>query len=124
MRDIIRLSLGVRSGATRHAILVGRYALKVPNVRNGWEMFLCGILGNIQEQKFSGSDLIFCPIVFSIWGGWFNVMRRASPMSEDDFDRLVTDDFMQSHSMIVPCEIKVSSFGYIEGKVVCVDYGS
>ncbi len=124
MRDIIRLSLGIRSGTTRHAFLIGRYAIKTPHVCNGWELFLCGLLGNIQERKFSGSDPVFCPIVFSIWGGFICVMKRATPMTGEQFDAQVTDEFLNSHSITIPCEIKPSSFGTLDGRIVCVDYGS
>lgn len=128
LRDVIlRLAIGIRSGTTRHCIpLTKRYVVKVPNVTEGWEMFLCGLLGNIQEVKFHNSHPALCPITFGLWGGWFIVMRRATILTEAEFEKYVTQDWQdrQQEEMEFPCEWKSSSFGWLEGKIVCVDYGS
>ena len=123
-RDTIRTNICIRSGATRHAILIGKYAVKIPVLNEGWELFLCGLLGNIQEHKFHDSDPVFCPIVFSIPLGFLNVMHRVNELTKKEFDTHITDDFMQSHSVVIPCEIKRSSFGWFEGRIVAIDYGS
>ena len=123
-RSVIRMNIGIRSGATRHVLLIGSWAIKVPAFMNGWELFLCGLLGNVQERKFSGVEEVFCPVLFYVWGGFLSVMRRAEPMSDTDFDAVVTDEFLAKWECDIPCEIKVSSFGWIDGNPVCVDYGS
>jgi hypothetical protein len=123
-RDVIRTNLGMRSGATRHALLVGKYAIKIPIMNSGWEMFLCGILGNVQELKFHDCDPVFCPIVFSLPLGFLNVMLRVKELTEEEFDNLVTDEFLGQHSVVIPCEIKRSSFGWLDGQIVAIDYGS
>lgn len=123
-RSIIRLNLAIRSGATRHVLLVHQYAVKFPAFMNGWELFLCGLLGNVQERKFSGSEAVFCPVVFYTWGGFMSVMKRADILTEKQFDEMVTDSFISSWGCDLPCEIKASSFGLLNGDVVCTDYGS
>ena len=80
----------------------GEYAFKIPVLTNGWELFLCGLLGNIQERKFHKCDPVFCPIVFSFPLGLLNVMRRAEELNQIEFDAFINDNFLNQHSVVNP----------------------
>jgi len=117
-------------GTTRTVYLVGRYAIKVP-VFNNWNLFLHGLLANMQEAAFSGlkwSQL--CPVLFSIRGGWLIVMQRAEPLTIEEFSELDYAEYIKGGKdlpkgeWIIPVEDKLSSFGKLDGNIVAVDYGS
>lgn len=128
-------------GVTREVFLVGRFAVKIPKLIYGWRNFLQGLLANMQEQAFrQGEWPDLCPIVFSIPGGWLVVMRRADPVPEDRWsaflrDRLGADAIRTIHprdeirswnggDYTVPVEVKRSSFGLLDGRIVAIDYGN
>lgn len=130
-----------RDGVTREVFLVGRYALKIPKLIYGWRLFLQGLLCNMQEAQWGRSDMSeFCPVVFYIPGGWLVVMRRAAPLTEDQWRAFMQDrvaanaiksydarDQIESWTggeYVVPAEIKQDSFGMLDGRVVVLDYGS
>lgn len=115
-------------GVSRYVLLVGRWAVKIPRVNYGWRLFLQGLLCNMQERAFSfmGSPRL-CPVVFAAPGGWLVVMRRVRVMTEVEFmefdiqewwDEVVESGFWP------PVEKKSDSFGWLDGKVVAIDYGS
>lgn len=114
------------TGCTRQVILLHKYAVKIPSFHS-WENFLNGLLGNMQEtmlSKFwSRNGVIYhCPVIFSAPGGFLNIMLRA---------RILTDDEFKNFDFETICgkleykpENKSNSFGYLEGRIVCIDYGS
>jgi len=114
-----------RTGATRVVILTRKHAIKLPNFLNGWKLFLHGLLANMQERQFSTTGWPeLCPVVFSTPGGWLVVMRRARPMSIEEFHGFDVEGFCDQSEYRVPAESKASSFGYLEGRIVALDYGS
>lgn len=108
----------VKRGSTRIVILVGKYAVKIPNIVE-WKLFLNGLLGNMRERAYWRFQTFpkLCPIVFSIPGGFINIMKRATPLSIEEFNDLNWVLFDR-----IPCERKLSSYGLLEGKIVVVDY--
>ncbi len=107
------------NGVTRLVILTKRYAIKVPNFLNGWRMFLTGLLCNMHEKMWSDTKWPeLCPIVFAVWGGWFVIMKKARPLTDEEWDSLDCDKFS-----LTPVESKRCSFGVLDGKIVAVDYG-
>lgn len=81
-----------RTGTTRIAITFGTYCLKVPNVLDGWKLFLHGLLSNMQEAMFAGTcDPRLCPVLFACPGGFFLVMRRARVMTRDEYMEFEAD---------------------------------
>lgn len=75
-------TVSVLDGATRVVILVGRWAVKFPQVRYGWRNFLFGLLANMQERTFARAGWPeLCPVVCSLPGGWLVVMPRCDPVS-------------------------------------------
>jgi hypothetical protein len=126
-----------RTGVTREVFLIGAYAIKIPSLRS-WRMFLHGLLCNMQERLWSGAGPEFCPVTFALPGGWLLVMRRARELTDEEwaaFDpqgyehalagaRGVTPWLDQLADYIVPAEIKQDSFGWLNGRIVAIDYGS
>lgn len=110
------------SGVTRHVLLVGPLAVKVPALWS-WKMFLCGLLANMQEREFSSTGWPeLCPVLCGIPGGWLIVMRRA-----DDVPETISLDYqslIDRPAYRIPAEAKRSSWGILNGSIVAVDYGS
>lgn len=77
----------------------------------------------MQEREKSRSlDLqILAPVLFSIPGGWLNVMPRCEPISRDDFDSIITEIMIMNATL--PVEEKLDSFGWYQDRIVAVDYG-
>lgn len=119
----------IKHGTNRVVILIGRYAIKLPTCVS-WKLFLTGLLGNMQEKLFSDTKWDqLCPVIFSMPGGWLNVMPRAEPLEREAFFNLDFDKWIKVHDgesvvAIVPVENKLDSFGTINGKIVAIDYGS
>ncbi|MES2323237.1 MAG: hypothetical protein V4633_13315 [Pseudomonadota bacterium] len=113
-------------GTTRTVLLVGKYAVKFPATVE-WRLFLLGLLANMQERKFSRCGWPeLCPVLFSLPGGWLVVMRRAKNLSYDEwmgFDAGELNAFVNRPEYAVPAELKMDSFGWLDGKLVAVDYG-
>jgi hypothetical protein len=112
------------SGATRLVLLTKNYALKVPTPHS-WKLFLFGLLSNMYERRWSGFDPErLCPVLWSIPGGFLNVMPRVETL--DDY--LDTDLYLerfgdQGDYTLSFIENKPHHFGYYKGNLVAVDYG-
>jgi hypothetical protein len=113
-------------GSTRTVWLVGRCAIKRPALVE-WRLFLLGLLANMQESRFAATKHPkLCPVLWSVPGGFLLVMRRAKPLSRGEFDRFsqTVDDWINDDDMTIPVETKLDSFGWLNGRVVAIDYGS
>jgi hypothetical protein len=115
----------IRTGVTREVLLVGRWALKVPKLTSGWTNFLYGLVANMREREYSAKEWPeLCPVVFSVPGGWLIVMLRAGPLTDELLDRLDMVGFATPEDgRVLPIEMKGSSFGVLNGRIVVVDYG-
>lgn len=112
-------------GITREVILIGKYAFKFPSIRSWW-LFLEGLQCNMCEVQRTKCSPHFCPIVFSIIGGFLVVMKRCQPVPDNwdeyaDFRKDETYEYYYVHNYV---ENKPCSFGILDGKLVAVDYGS
>lgn len=111
-------------GVTRRVFLFGRRAFKIPTMSE-WRLFLLGLLANMQEAKFSKCGWPeLCPVLWSLPGGFLVVMRRARVLTDEEFERIDLESFVQGDGYIVPAEIKSDSFGWLDGRLVAVDYGN
>ena len=114
-------------GTTRIVYFVGNYAIKIP-VIGSWKHFLRGLLANMSESQFSSVEDFtgLCPVLFSLPGGFLNVMRRADPLPRETFavenfyDNFLAQNCLPEGGMV---EDKLDSFGIIDGNIVAVDYG-
>ncbi len=113
-----------KKGTTRLVILTKNYAFKFPSFYS-WKFFLQGLLGNMQESLFwTLHDSKLCPVLFSIKGGFLNVMPRAQELSLEEFIAFDFESFVQTPNFLIPVENKLDSFGKINGSIVAIDYGS
>ncbi len=111
-------------GTTRTVLLIGDYAIKFPALTS-WRLFLYGLLGNMQEARFSRSDCPdLCPVVFHVPGGFCTVMRRAEKITREQFFALDVEQWREREHVTIPVENKLDSFGILDGKIVAIDYGS
>lgn len=111
-------------GATRWVILIGKYAIKIPRM-DSWRQFLYGLLANMQERVFSKTKWPeLCPVLFSVPGGWLVIMPRCTSLSVQDFRKFDIKSFTRKETRIIPVEGKIDSFGWFDGRIVAVDYGS
>ncbi len=114
-----------KRGITREVFLIGSYAIKIPKLKYGWHKFLCGLLANMQETEFSKTGWSeLCPVTFSIPGGWLLIMRRARPLTLDEFLSFDPFKFRDRPEYTVPVEHKQDSFGILDGRIVAIDYGN
>jgi hypothetical protein len=112
-----------RFGTHRTTYVFGKYAIKLP-VFVEWRLFLHGLLANMQERKFSAMGWPeLCPVVFSVPGGWFLVMRRADPLPREQWEHFNYEVWIDRGDYCVPVENKLDSFGLINQHIVAVDYG-
>lgn len=117
----------LKRGITREVFLIGKYAFKLPSVRNWW-LFLEGLQCNMNEKERQYCSDQFCPIVFSLPGGFLNVMKRCTPLKVYDYEEMNKVFYLSKeteegnvHRYV---ENKQCSFGILNGKLVAVDYGS
>lgn len=110
----------LRTGHYRIVFLCARWAVKLPNFFM-LEFFLKGWLCNIQEQRLwaNARDASLCPVLHSCLGCFFIVMPKCDPLTSPAFDALDL-----ARWKLLPVEEKMDSFGYWQGRIVAVDYGS
>jgi hypothetical protein len=113
---MIRLN---RTGRNRWVLLIGSYAIKFPSPRC-WQDFLFGLLNNLREARDSNLPGR-CPVVARLPLGLAIVMRRAVPLSEQEFSRFPAYAFCREHG--ISAEQKPDSFGKLNGRIVALDYG-
>ncbi len=114
----------VANGCTRKVFLIGKYAIKIPQISYQWRHFLLGLLANMQEKHFSDmKDDRMCPVLFAAWGGWILIMPRCEELSNCQYHSINISEFWEGQFK-VPVEQKQSSFGIYKGKIVAIDYGS
>ncbi len=127
----------IKTGCSRWVCLIGKYAIKFPNptTKRSW---LNGLLANMQEADFTTlkSDKL-CPVLFSAWFGLLIVMPRCEPLTDTDFLNFAESQTTRENSitsaifLMLDCgefkqmiEYKTNSFGWLNGKIVALDYGN
>ncbi|HEV7293114.1 MAG TPA: hypothetical protein VGN79_12415 [Devosia sp.] len=108
-----------RKGCNRWVLLTRRYAFKFPAL-SSWQDFLFGLLNNMNEARehhLPGR----CPILWSLPGGLLVVMPRVEIMNEVQFQQFDPGVFNTEYTLNV--EHKPDSYGFLDGKIVAVDYG-
>lgn len=122
-----------RSGGTRIVILTEGLALKFPRI-NSWKHFVQGMLSNMTEGQWKDyGNRHLCPIKYSNRFGLLVIMVRAQEVTdkekfEEDLSQLLEDE----SKGIDPYELGTDffeydglpkNFGYIDGRLVKIDYG-
>lgn len=113
----------VLHGTTRVVLLTTKYAFKFPTYVS-WKLFLHGLLANMQENLFSGLHSNLCPVLFYIPGGFLTVMPACTPLTTEEYESLDFIRFVDQEDMELPVENKQDSFGWLNGRIVAIDYGS
>jgi len=125
--SIVHRNCRLAYGATRAVLLIGGLAVKIPRPTE-WRLFLLGLLANMQERQFARTGWPeLCPVLFSLPGGWLVVMPRASILTDEEWDRIAYADiysFANQQEYAIPVELKSDSFGWLNGRLVAVDYGN
>lgn len=110
-------------GVTRNVFLVGRYAIKLPAI-SSWRLFLQGLLCNMQEAEFSTMKWdTMCPVLLSSSLGFVVVMQRVETLTFEEAEREM-ETMKAIRETGVPVELKPDSFGWLNGRIVAIDYGS
>ena len=108
------------SGAFRTVLLIGNFAVKLPQPRN----FLKGMRCNRWEREmwtcwqpiFQWKTL--CPVYVSDPFGLFILMPRATqPVSVEEIDAL------PDYHPLISAELKADDYGRLKGHVLALDYG-
>jgi hypothetical protein len=117
------------TGTTRTVLCLGALAFKFALSR-------AGTRGNrFQADLFrrsgKGRRAFLCPVLWCSPHGAVLVMRRAAPMSEADYRRYVRDvgllyawGYSGPGDDVNPFEPKASSWGWLNGRVVAIDYAN
>ena len=113
----------LHKGTTRYCILTSKYAIKIPSLYS-WELFLTGLLCNMQEVQWNTLDPLLCPVLFKLPLGFLLVMPKVRILEE----RLSNSEFsvlISRKDILLPIENKRNSFGYLStGELVAIDYGT
>lgn len=117
-----------RQGVTRLVFIFDKFVVKIPNFTCQWNHFLKGIIANIEESKTwqynsgkyeRGLSYLLCPVLWCSWGGWVLVMKRAQMLTIKDWGTVTVPE----HKKHFPGDDTLSNYGWLNGKVVKVDYG-
>lgn len=118
-------------GCTRIVLILKKIVIKIPNFTYSWENFLKGLIANITERNsweyanipdsynYRYRDLL-CPIIWSSWGAWIVIMKRARVLTDEEY--LSTN--LKIHKYYYAGDDKSDNYGYLNGKIVKIDYGS
>ena len=103
-------------GVTRWVLLTRNKAFKFPALYS-WELFLQGLLANIQEYNWWNwtKDSRLCPVLFFMPLGIMVVMPRADKVTTLPRKKLYKG---------LPLDYKAANFGRLGENIVLIDYGS
>jgi hypothetical protein len=118
----------ISKGTTRWVIFLGDYAIKIPSLM-GYTYFLHGLLANIYEKRNyeyakQGFYQIekFCPIVFFLPLGIMSIMKKTKVLSIGEYASFDYNSFCKMNEVTFNIENKNDSFGYLNGRIVAIDY--
>lgn len=105
-----------RNGITRIVVITKNYAIKFPRLNYGWKKFIEGMCCNMSESECWAATKSehLCPVVYS-WAGFFLVMKRVEILKEND-------EIPKVHLEGDGTDHKPDNYGWLDGKIVCVDY--
>jgi len=107
----------IRWGANRFVLLSKNYAFKFPRL----DQFGFGLINNSNEAKWSKLNNGRCPVIFSLPFGLLIVMPRCEPLTFDQWWEFDSVTFCRIRG--ITAEHKSDSFGWLNGEIVCFDYG-
>lgn len=110
-------------GCSRQVLLIGRFAIKLPQTGYRWRNFVNGLLHNMNERdRWRWTrDRRLCPVLWGDPFGFVLIMRRAETLR--DGERTKAELAAQFRDELIRVEPKPCSFGWLDGRLVAVDYG-
>jgi hypothetical protein len=63
-----------------------------------------------------------CPVLFYFPFGLVIIMKKAKPMTEQEFEQFDSNSFCELGNAVLPVERKADSFGWVGDKIVATDY--
>lgn len=126
-------------GCSRMVILIGNYAIKLPNLKYRYPSCLWGLIHNLSESNWYKAsqgifnngeiqdyDKLLCPILYANRFGLVVIMKRAQPLPKT-FDCPIVFEWLASRFIkfgdcICPAEKKIDSFGLLNNEIVAIDY--
>ena len=118
--------ISVNSGITRIVLAIGKWVIKFPKLSNGHMHFLFGCFANYSERSYCKNMVtmedralynLVAPSIFCSWFGLFQIQKRCI-VNTEELSQSVLDRFKNVHGM----DTKPNNFGYIDGRLVCLDY--
>ncbi len=119
-----------RTGCARIVFLTKQYAWKIPNFLASdrtlsWRLFCQGMLANMQEVVFSRTGWVeLCPVLWHLPLGLLVVMPKVQVLTQEEFDAMDFQAFVEQEDYCIPIEEKANSLGWLDGKIVAIDYGN
>lgn len=111
----------IRYGLSRMVILIGSYAIKIPNPFNGDGLFVTGMIGNILERsrwKECNKHPMVAEQLYCFPLGLFAIMRRY-----DDMGGEITQEEYESMPFL-NIDIKRNNFARTTKGIIVLDYGN
>lgn len=122
-----------KTGGTRYVLLTKRYVFKLPRT-NSWKAFVQGMLSNLTEGQWKDyGNTNLCPIKYSNRLGLLVVMARAREVKDldkykADLERLMDEESAGTDPYSLGADFfeydaAPKNFGYLNGRLVKIDYG-
>jgi len=112
-------------GSTRWVFVAKKFVYKIPSLYS-FKHFLLGLLANMQEVEFSKCKDFketLCPVKFYFSLGLLVVMPKARILEPNEVSKDFLKEFCLNANLRDLVEFKHNSFGYLDKKLVAVDYG-
>lgn len=117
--------MNIVKGSTRWVFVANKFVYKIPSLYS-FKHFLLGLLANMQEVEFSKCKDFketLCPVKFYLPLGFLVVMPKVRILEPNEVSKDFLKDFCLNANLGELVELKHNSFGYLENKLVAVDYG-
>lgn len=125
--------LAVKHGTTRTVILIGKYAIKIPQLKS-WKGFLKGFLANMNEKAIHHlCPNYFLPVLWASRAGFVVIMPRVKINTAAtwylhafmaDLFHANNDNNTEALTARRYCEYIANNVAMYKGKPVCIDYGT
>lgn len=119
----------VKKGITRIIFIFQNYVIKLPNFTYSWNLFLTGLLANLNERncwKYNVDNELLCPIIWMSIGGWILVMKKVDVKKHIEERKLDNinhfDYYIKWINSGFGGDDKPDNYGYLNEKLVKIDY--
>jgi len=118
----------IERGATRIVFVFKKFVLKIPTFKQ-YDLFLNGLLANLQEKLWSGNHPDLARVSFCGKLGFVLIMERAEVLGNDtnwlDTMEVLEEKYKDDELVeFLLSDFKPSNWGYINGQLKKIDYGN